>query len=275
MPRSGESNPPQPEAKESGLARRYRVPRTESMSIFRAAFVGLAVLALFGYRQWAAPQGTAEESKSPFIAMFDGKSLKGWTPMMRQGAEPDAWYVENGIIVGDGDRGIGYLAYDRPDIEDFEMIFQYRFPGKGNSGVNIRATKDPTGKRDFQGYHADLGHVGIGRNVLGAWDFHTPGRREHGCFRGDRLVIDVNDRPAVTPLAGAVQLADIRKGGWNEVRLLVRDNRFQFFLNGKPSAEFIEHLPESKRHRRGLIQLQLHDPGMIVQFRELKIRIFK
>ena len=41
----------------------------------------------------------------------------------------------------------------------------------------------------------DLGHVGIGKNVLGAWDFHTPGRKEHACFRGDRLVIDENDRP--------------------------------------------------------------------------------
>ena len=225
---------------------------------------------------FSGPNIPAKERKAGFVSMFDGQSLKGWTPMMRKGATAKAWSVKDGMIVGDGDQGIGYLVYDRRGIADFEMKFRYRFPaGRGNSGISVRARKDHAGKRDFQSYHADLGHLGIGGNVLGAWDFHTPGRREHACFRGNRLVIDKNDRPTVTPIADAVKPSDIRKGDWNDGRIIVQNNRFQFFLNGKLSSEFIEHLPKEKRLRKGMIQLQLHDPGMIVQFKDLWIKVLK
>ncbi len=235
-----------------------------------ALFVQAAVLAVFN-----SPNAAAEEGQAAFVSMFDGQSLKGWTPMMRKEAAAEAWHVKDGVIVGNGDFGLGYLVYDLREIADFEMKFRYRFPGKGNSGVNVRARKDRTGKRDFQSYHADLGHVGIGKQVLGAWDFHTPGRREHACFRGDRLTIDENDQPTVRPIVGAVQAADIRKGDWNDAHIVVRGNRFQFFINGKPAAEFIEHLPKEKRLDKGMIQLQLHDPGMIVQFKDLWIKVLK
>ena len=215
----------------------------------------------------------AEKDKSGFVSMFDGKPLQGWTVMPAKASK--AWTVEKGMIVGNGDKGRSYLVFENREIADFEMKFSYRFPGKGNSGVNIRAINDKTGKRQFQGYHVDLGHVGIGKQVLGAWDFHTPGRREHACFRGDHLVIDKDDKPTVTKIKGAVTLADIHKGGWNDVHIGVKGNRFAFSINGKPSSEFIEHLPAERRLHKGMIQLQLHDPGMIVHFKDVKIKILK
>ena len=111
------------------------------------------------------------KSSSEFVSMFDGKSLSGWSVSTPRAAK--AWYVEDGMIVGEGDKGRSYLVYDKKDIADFEMKFTYRFPGKGNSGVNIRSKVDETGRRDFQSYHVDIGQVGIGKQVLGAWDF-TP-----------------------------------------------------------------------------------------------------
>ena len=214
-----------------------------------------------------------EKDEAGFVSMFDGKTLEGWTVMPAKASK--AWTVEKGMIVGNGDKGRSYLVFENREIADFEMKFCYRFPGKGNSGVNIRAINDKTGKRQFQGYHVDLGHVGIGKQVLGAWDFHTPGRREHACFRGDHLVIDKDDKPTVTKIKGAVTLADIHKGGWNDVHIVVKGNRFSFSINGKPSAEFIEHLPAERRLHKGMIQLQLHDPGMIVHFKDVKIKILK
>ena len=216
----------------------------------------------------------AEPKLSPgFTSMFDGKTLQGWSVMPAKAKL--AWTAENGMIVGDGDKGRSYLVFDNRTIADFEMKLSYRFPGKGNSGINLRAIPDKTGKRLFQGYHVDFGHVGIGKQVLGAWDFHTPGRREHACFRGDRLVIDKDDKPTVTQIAGAVTLDDIHKGGWNDVHVSVKGNRFAFSINGKPSSEFIEHLPRERRLEKGMIQLQLHDPGMIVHFKNLQIKILK
>ena len=226
--------------------------------------LGIVLILLGGCRHGAEPG---------FESMFDGRSLEGWTPMMREGSGPGAWRVEEGTIVGDGDHGIGYLAWERGGIADFEMRLEYRFEGEGNSGVNIRARRDETGKRDFQAYHADLGHVGIGPIILGAWDFHTPGRREHACPRGTRLVIDAADRPALADLEDAVRLEDIRKGDWNRVRIVARGNRFRLYINDAPASEFVEHLPEERRLLRGMIQLQLHDPGMRVEFRNLRIRV--
>jgi hypothetical protein len=212
-----------------------------------------------------------QQLDSGFIRMFDGESLAGWSVMPAGAAE--AWTVQDGMIVGDGDKGRSYLTYNNKEIADFELKFSYRFPGKGNSGVSIRARIDETKKRGFQSYHADLGHVGIGKQVLGAWDFHTPGRREHACFRGDRLVIDEHDKPTVTKIEDAVTVSDIHKGDWNHVRIVAKANQFRLYINGKLSSEFTEHLETKRRLHKGMIQLQLHDPGMVVHFKNLRIKI--
>ena len=216
---------------------------------------------------------SAAETSSGYESMFNGRTLKGWTVMPASARE--TWQAKDGMIVGDGDQGRSYLSYDKKDIADFEMKFRYRFPGKGNSGVNIRAVEDETGKRDFKSYHADLGHVGIGKQILGAWDFHTPGRIEHGCLRGHRLVIDKNDNATFTAIEGGLTLKDIRQGDWNDVHIIAKGNRFTFLINGKLSAEFIENLEKKRRLDRGMIQLQLHDPGMIVQFKDLQIKLLR
>ncbi|MHC4433328.1 MAG: 3-keto-disaccharide hydrolase [Planctomycetota bacterium] len=229
---------------------------------------------------WVCMAGCAANEKKPvetdeegFVSIFDGKTLKGWRALPAETAP--AWTVTGGMIVGDGDKGRGYLTFENHEIADLEIKLSYRFPDKGNSGISIRAREDKTGKRHFQAYHADFGHVGIGKQVLGAWDFHTPGRKEHACFRGDRLVIDENDKPLVTKIEGAVTKEDINKGDWNTVHVIARGNNFKFFINGKLSSEFTEHLPSEKRLHRGMIQLQLHDPGMIVHFKDIRLKILK
>lgn len=214
-----------------------------------------------------------KKDKDGFVSIFDGKTLNDWHALPAETAP--AWTVKDGMIVGNGDKGKGYLTYDNKEIADLEIKLSYRFPGEGNSGISIRAREDETGKRHFQSYHADLGHVGKGKKVLGAWDFHTPGRKEHGCFRGDRLVIDANDKPKKTRIENAVTAEDINKGDWNTVHVIAKGNNFKFFINGKLSSEFTEHLPDEKRLHKGMIQLQLHDPGMIVHFKDIRLKILK
>ena len=215
----------------------------------------------------------AETDRDGFVSIFDGKTLKGWQALPAKTAP--AWTVADGMIVADGDKGRGYLTYANTEIADLEIKLSYRFPDEGNSGISIRAREDETHKRHFQCYHADFGHVGIGRKVLGAWDFHTPGRREHNCFRGDRLVIDANDKPKKIRIENALTAEDINKGDWNTVHVIARGNNFKFYINGKLSSEFTEHLPAEKRLDKGMIQLQLHDPGMIVHFKDIRLKILK
>ena len=106
-------------------------------------------------------------------------------------------------------------------------------------------------------------------------DSHTPGRREHRCFRGDRLVIAENDEPTITPIDGALSFEDIRKGEWNDVHIIAIGNNIKLFINGKLSSEFTEHLPVEKRLDKGMIQLQLHDPGMVVEFKNIRLKVLK
>jgi len=212
----------------------------------------------------------ADQVESGFTPIFDGKTLDGWQAFPSDSLK--AWRVVDGVMIGNGDLGKGYLAYKNKELTDFEIKLSYRFPGEGNSGVDVRARIDKTGRRALQSYHADFGHVGIGKRVLGAWDFHTPGRTEHACHRGTRLVIDENDKPSVAKIENAVTTDDIHKGGWNDVHVIAKGNNFKFFINDKLASEFTEHIAKEKRLDKGMITLQIHDPGMIVQFKNVRIK---
>ena len=242
---------------------------TLKMNLIHSTTNWIAVAALsFGIFTTGAQAADTKADKDGFVTIFDGKTLNGWEATPAKSAP--AWEAKNGAIVGTGDKGRGYLTYSKnKNVADLEMKFSYRFPGKGNSGVSIRAIPDKTGRRDFQSYHADLGHVGIGGKVLGAWDFHTPGRREHRCFRGDVLVIGKIDEPTITPVKNGL------KGQWNDVHIIAKGNNFKLYINGKLSSEFTEHLPLAKRLKSGMIQLQLHDPGMVVEFKKIKLKVLK
>jgi hypothetical protein len=220
----------------------------------------------------AIPTHADDPKQAGFVSMFDGRTLDGWEVIPPKAAK--AWTATDGKIVGDGDNGRCYLQYTKnKQIADFEMKFSYRLPSEGNSGVNIRSRQDETDTREFQSYHADIGHIGIGKNILGAWDFHTPGREEHGCPRGSRLVIDKDDNAAYVPIENSLTVEDVHDKDWNTAHIIATGNNFKFYLNGKLTAEFTEHLPPERRLDRGSIELQLHDPGMVVEFKDLQIKV--
>ncbi|MEK6239494.1 MAG: DUF1080 domain-containing protein, partial [Planctomycetales bacterium] len=105
------------------------------MKLASRLLLGVAVLAAFPI---SSPATAAEPKKeSGFASMFDGKSLDGWSVTPSGAAK--AWSVQDGVIIGEGDKGRSYLVYDNKDLADFELKFSYKFPGKGNSGVSIRA----------------------------------------------------------------------------------------------------------------------------------------
>ena len=215
----------------------------------------------------------AEESRDGFVSLFDGKSLDGWREAPK--GKELAWSAKDGVIRGEGkeNRQV-YLIYSGDEeLADFELKFSYRLLTKGNTGVETRARVDKTGKRHFEGYHADLGHVGIGDVVLGAWDFHFGKgmRKEFPCPRGTSLVIDEKEKGHSRKIGDPIQVAEIKKGDWNVCRIVAKGNHFQFFINGKLSSEFTDKL-EGKQLRKGFIGLQLHDKGMVVEYKDLFLK---
>jgi len=57
------------------------------------------------------------------------------------------------------------------------------------------------------------------------------------------------------------------------VHVIAKGNNFKYFINGKMASEFTENLPLEKRLDKEMIQLQLHDPGMIAQFKDIRLKI--
>jgi hypothetical protein len=229
--------------------------------------VGLSVLAMCGEEQTKRAKQARSER---FVSLFDGKTLDGWHALPKESASD--WSVQDGAIVGLGsaDR-LSYLVWKEDRLTDFVLEFHYRLPVHGNSGVEIRSQPDLSGKRPFEGYHADLGHVGIGAHILGAWDFHFASREEYPCYRGTRLIIDEEGRTKSSKIRGALTTADIRPRQWNAVRVIARGRHFQFFINGKLASEFTDN---AKRGRLdyGAIGLQIHDKGGHVEFKDIRLK---
>jgi hypothetical protein len=212
----------------------------------------------------------AQAGADEFVSLFDGKTLGGWNVEPKTKASD--WIVRDGVIVGRGDKGQSYLAWNDRGLADFELNLSYRLPkGKGNTGIDIRGRAVKSGRRRYESYHADLGHVGIGPHILGAWDFHFTKRREHPCKRGTRLVIGADEKPRSSKIDGAVTLADIRKSQWNRVRVIARGNHFQFFINDKLASEFTDNA-SSGRLDKGAVRLQIHDKGMHVEFKDIRLK---
>ena len=92
---------------------------------------------------------TADDAKTKtkfepgFVSIFDGKTILQWEVTPETAAA--AWTVKDGMIVGDGDKGIGYLVYENKEIADLELRLSYRFPGKGNSGIKFHSAPPENG----------------------------------------------------------------------------------------------------------------------------------
>ena len=210
-------------------------------------------------------------SRSEFVPIFDAQTLANWRSHPERLAA--SWSVADGAIQGVGleDRQT-YLVYAGDEsLGNFELKLSYRMLTDGNSGIELRARPDMTGKRPFEGYHADFGHAGIGPQILGAWDFHFATRKEFPCHRGTRLVIDERGMAAAEPIDRHLTLEDIEARDWNRCHIVARGNHLKFSINGVLSSEFVDRFDDG-RFRAGLVALQLHEKGTVVQFKEIELK---
>ena len=90
--------------------------------------------------------GVAEDEG--WVALFDGKTLKGWT------ASPGGkWEIKDGVLVGTSpksEKRHGILSSDK-EYGDFKVSIKYKST-KGNSGLYFRSakTKDGAASGGFQ-----------------------------------------------------------------------------------------------------------------------------
>lgn len=227
-------------------------------------------------------------------SLFDGKSLKGWTPKVSGAAA--GVNLDNSFTVGnrairvtykgwDGFKGrFGHLAYNRP-FSAYRLRLEYRFFGKtlpdvedwqhSNSGVMLHGQSPWTMSRD-QKFPVSLEAQFLGAN--------RPQKQPTGnmCSTGTTIVIDGIRRPEhCIDSSSAVMPND----QWVKAEFEVKkDGSVTHFINGKPvfhytDPEYDPAEPDAKRVieaaggvvdvRSGYIYLQ--SEGHPVEFRNIKI----
>jgi len=211
-----------------------------------------------------------------WIALFDGKSLDGWSA--HGGAA--RFTVEDGAIVGESVAGTvnSFLCTQR-EFGDFELELEFRVDPALNSGLQIRSQVFP-----------DARALEIGGKTL-----ELPA----DCVHGYQVEIDMDpardrwwsgglydeSRRGWLDPAGeqkgprgkqfTAQGRRLERGGeWNTLRVVARGAEIATWLDGEPRSRISDSMTPS-----GLIALQVHgvgdDPakaGLKVRFRDIRLR---
>ncbi|MHB1034825.1 MAG: 3-keto-disaccharide hydrolase [Pirellulales bacterium] len=173
----------------------------------------------------------AEKAKpSP---LFDGKTLDGWEGNLK------VFRVEDGSIVGGGLKAPvarNEFLTAKKEYGDFELRLKFKLVGAGaNAGVQLRSRRIPN-HHEMIGYQADMGD--------GYW----------GCLYDESRRNKVLAGPKREDAAKA-----LKRGDWNEYRIVCQGPRIQLWLNGQKTVDYTE--PDAKIERKGLIGVQIHGGG--------------
>jgi hypothetical protein len=207
----------------------------------------LSLLALCALISAAAEPG--------FEAIFDGKTLNGWTLV---GGKGPGYVVENGDIVCPADGG-GDLFTEK-EYANFVFRFAFRFEPGGNNGIGIRSPL--TTRAAYDGMEIQI--LDHDHQKYQGW--LKPVQR-HGA------VYDL-----IAPQADTLKPA----GQWNEEEIRAEGKKITVTLNGKlinqADLSTITDPAVLKKHPgmlrpSGRIGLLGH--GTRVEFRDLRVRVLR
>ncbi len=190
--------------------------------------------------------------------LFNGRDLTGWTGFRKE-AVPPAWIAKDGTLFLDKDskrEGGDLLSLGR--FSDFDLRMEWKIGPQGNSGILLRTLE--TRKRPWEtAIEMQVGDAGKYKGL------HAPGAA-YALFS-----------PEASPAKPL--------GEWNQVRVKLKGNHYQLWLNKTLTADFVvgsdtwkKAVDESKwwfhpglgLNTEGHIALQDH--GNPVWYRNIRIR---
>jgi hypothetical protein len=201
---------------------------------------------------------TPDSAGRDWIVLFDGRSLQAWRGFRRESV-PAGWQVVSGELTRVGEAGD---LITRDQFGDFELELEWKVTEGGNSGIMYRVTEE--GEATYE--------TGPEMQVL------DDARHKDGATR---LTSAGSAYGLYAAPAGVVKPA----GEWNAVRIMVRGDQVEHWLNGtrvveyrlgspdweaKVAASKFSRWPGYGRAASGHIALQDH--GDRVAYRDIRIR---
>lgn len=170
----------------------------------------------------------------------------GWVSMFdgktldgwKANEHPESWKVVDGAIVGDGPTS--HLFWMTQECEDCEFRAEVKLNHSGNSGMYVRAAFGPGFPK---GYESQVENT-------------SPDPQKTGSLYGFAKVLE--------------QL--IPDDTWYTQQVIAHGNHIVIMVNEKVVVDYIE---STNRYRKGYLALQQHNPGSVVQYRNLMMRPLK
>jgi hypothetical protein len=201
----------------------------------------------------ALPAASQSRNEDGWMALFDGKSLDGWTASEHR----DSWKVVDGMLAADGPRS--HLFYTGPvrsaGFRNFEFRADVLTRPLCNSGIYFHTKFQPSGW-PAQGFE-----IQVNNSALGEGSYRE--RKKTGSLYGVRNVYK----------------AFARDNEWFQVHASVRGKQVQVRLNGMLLVDYIEPdppLPAADGPGQilagGTFAFQCHDPGSKAFYRNVMVR---
>lgn len=219
-------------------------------------------------------QLTSAEKAAGWRLLFDGKTFNGWRGFHKDKV-PEGWVIEDGSIKKIQAQGeLGQAGGDLITVDqfsNFEFQLEWKLSPRGNSGIKYLVSESlpPTGRSGISFEYQVLDDGSHPDAKMGVTGTRTSG-----------AVYDL------IPPSANKKLKPI--GEFNQVRIIVRGNHIEHWLNGikvvefdRTSADFKQRITKSKfKDTKGFGEaakghILLQDHGDSVWYRNIKIRELK
>lgn len=181
--------------------------------------------------------------------MFDGETLEGWHTV-----DTDMWRVEDGLIMSGTLANMvphnTFLVSDE-SYQNFELILSFRLLGTEgfvNSGFQVRSVSVEN-SNEMSGYQVDAGDGWWGK-------LYDESRR-------NIVIAESADMAAIDQA--------VKRGEWNDYRILCEGRRIRSWINGVPALDYTEE--DHQMPQDGHIGIQVHGGGVtLLQVKDLSIK---
>jgi hypothetical protein len=177
-----------------------------------------------------------------FVALFDGKTLDGWT--VRGGKA--TYKVEEGAIVGTTVEGSSntFLCPTK-EYGDFELAFEVQCDPKLNSGIQVRS----------HAYARDTPQASNPKRIRPTGDVYGPQVEISADGNAGRIWDEARHAKWLDPEPSEQARATYKPEEWNRYRIVAQGDRIRTWVNDVPVADI---RVQEKEDASGFIGLQVH-----------------